>query len=68
MVNSDVGTPGLPEFLIINFIGKVIFIAFIDPFFLGGQEIRKIMVKIKLEPDETVIPYNDEIVSGTNSI
>jgi hypothetical protein len=67
LVSSGVATPGLPEFPIIELISKVTLVALIVSFFVGGQEIRKILGKMELGVDDMVIPSTSEIVFGTNS-
>lgn len=67
LVSSGVATPGLPEFPIVDLISKVTLVALIASFFVGGQEIRKILGKMELGVDDMVIPSTSEIVFGTNS-
>ena len=67
LVSSGVATPGLPEFPIVGLISKVTLVALIVSFFVGGQEIRKILGKMELGVDDMVIPSTSEIVFGTNS-
>ena len=67
LVASRVATPGLPEFLLIDFIAKVTIIALIASFFVGGQELRKIFGGMKLDPDDMVVPSTTEVVLGTNN-
>lgn len=67
LVASGVATPGLPEFPIVDLISKVTLVALTVSFFVGGQEIRKILSKVTLGVDDMVIPSTSEIVFGTNS-
>ena len=67
LVASGVATPGLPEFPILELISKVTLVALVVSFFVGGQELRKILGKMDLGEDDTVIPSTSEIVFGTNS-
>jgi len=67
LVASDIGTPGLPEFKIVDLISRTTIIALIATFFVGGQELRKLFSKIKLEPYKLQIPSMEEIVMGTTS-
>ncbi len=62
---SEVSTPGLPEFPLINMISRVTIIALIVSFFVGGQEIRKLLSKKKLSVDDMVIPSQEEVLLGT---
>ena len=50
-----------------DLISKVTLVALIVSFFVGGQEIRKILGKVKVGVDDMVIPSTSEIVFGTNS-
>ena len=67
LVASEVATPGLPEFRIVDLISKTTIIALIATFFVGGQELRKIFSKKKVKPDEFMIPSEKEVVVGTTS-
>ncbi|MDR0332106.1 MAG: hypothetical protein LBI15_01440 [Dysgonamonadaceae bacterium] len=66
MVLSGVSTPGLPEFQMIDILSKTTIIPLIASFFVGGQELRKVFNKIKLDPDEFVLPSDEEVCVGTN--
>jgi len=66
LVASGVSVPGLPEFQMINVISKTTIIPLIASFFVGGQELRKMFSKIKIDPDDFVIPSDEEICVGTN--
>ncbi len=65
MVKSKVATEGLPEFPIIILISNVTVIALIVSFFVGGQELYKILYNHHLEIEELVIPSQEEVVLGT---
>ncbi|MDW7673868.1 MAG: hypothetical protein SCK28_04940 [Bacillota bacterium] len=67
LVASGVATPGLVEFPVVDLISKVTLVALIVSFFVGGQELRKILGKISLEKDDMVIASQQELVLGTNS-
>ena len=66
LVASGVGAPGLPDFLMIDILSRTTIIPLIASFFVGGQELRKVFQKIKLDPDDLVIPSDREICVGTN--
>jgi hypothetical protein len=66
MVLSGVSTPGLPGFQMIDILSKTTIIPLIASFFVGGQELRKVFNKIKLDPDEFVLPSDEEVCVGTN--
>ncbi|MCL2525583.1 MAG: hypothetical protein FWE46_00815 [Coriobacteriia bacterium] len=67
LVASDVASPGLPEFKIIELVSRSTIIALIAAFFVGGQELRKIFNKKIVAPDTFMIPSDKEIVVGTTS-
>jgi hypothetical protein len=65
LVNTGMATPGLPEFPIIDLGSKVTITALIASFFVGGQEIRKIISKSEIDKDNFVEQSNEEIFLGT---
>ncbi|WP_416150510.1 hypothetical protein ACM26V_05930 [Salipaludibacillus sp. HK11] len=65
LVLSDVSTPGLNEFPFINLMASTTIIALIVTFFVGGQELRKILGNKKDLPDDMVVPSEEETVLGT---
>jgi hypothetical protein len=65
LVASGASVPGLPEFQMINIISKTTIIPLIASFFVGGQELRKLFAKIEIDPDDFVIPSDEEMCIGT---
>ena len=65
MVCSQVATEGLPEFPVVLLLSQVTIVALIASFFVGGQELRKILVKKHLDIEELVSPSQEEVVLGT---
>lgn len=65
MVQSQVGTPGLPEFPLLILLSKVTVIVLIVSFFVGGQELRKIIFKHHLDIEQLVVESQDEVILGT---
>lgn len=65
MVQSQVGTPGLSEFPLLILLSKVTVIVLIASFFVGGQELRKIIFKHHLEIEPLVVESQDEVILGT---
>jgi hypothetical protein len=65
LVQTGMATPGLPEFPIIDLGSKVTITALIASFFVGGQELRKIMTKHEINKDELVYQSNEEMFLGT---
>jgi len=66
LVLTGVSTPGLPEFLIIDLISRTTTIALIASFFVGGQELRKVFGKLKVEHDDLVVHSEEIATMGTN--
>ncbi|MBU9713437.1 hypothetical protein [Evansella tamaricis] len=67
LVLSDVATPGLSEFPFVNLMANTTIIALTVSFFVGGQELRKILGNKEMEVDDMVVPSEDELVLGTNN-
>lgn len=65
LTQTGMATPGLKEFPIVEFTSKVTITALIASFFMGGQEIRKIIGKQEIDKSDIVIPSQDEIFLGT---
>lgn len=65
LVNTGMATPGLPEFPIMDLTSKVTITALAASFFVGGQEIRKIMSKKKIDDIDLMIQSNEEVFLGT---
>lgn len=65
LTRTGMATPGLKEFPIVDFTSKVTITALIASFFMGGQEIRKIISKQELDKTDIVIPSQEEMFLGT---
>ena len=65
LVSTGMGTPGLPEFPILDFTSKVTITALAASFFVGGQEIRKMLSNREIDKTDIVIPSDDEMFLGT---
>jgi len=65
LVKGNVATPGLPELPIVVLLSKVTITALIASFFVGGQELRRILAKRPLEGDDLVVPSDEEVMLGT---
>ncbi|MFA9560117.1 hypothetical protein ACERII_22640 [Evansella sp. AB-rgal1] len=66
LVLSDVSSPGLPEFPFVNLMAGTTIIALIASFFVGGQELRKILGNKSMDDDDFIIPSDEETVLGTS--
>lgn len=65
MVKGNVATPGLIEFPIVTLMSKVTITALITTFFVGGQELKKLFTREKLEYEDLVVPSDEEVILGT---
>ena len=65
MVSTGMGTPGLSEFPIVGFTSRVTITALMASFFVGGQEIRKLITEHKIDKTDIVIPSEEEMFLGT---
>lgn len=65
MVKTGMATPGLKEFPIVDFTSKVTITALIASFFVGGQEIRKILTNQPIDKTDIVVPSDEEMFLGT---
>ena len=65
LVSTGMGTPGLAEFPIVEFTSKVTITALIGSFFVGGQEIRKILTREEIDKTDIVVPSGEEMFLGT---
>ncbi|MEB1808592.1 MAG: hypothetical protein LPK26_15090 [Bacillaceae bacterium] len=63
---SGVSTPGLDDFPLIDLMAKTTIIALTVSFFVGGQELRKIIGKKPLDEDDMMVPSDEELVLGTS--
>lgn len=67
LVNTGLATPGLQEFPIIGLSSRVTITALMASFFVGGQEIRKLLTNKKIDPKDIVVPSSQEIFLGTKA-
>ncbi|WP_144449277.1 hypothetical protein [Halalkalibacter nanhaiisediminis] len=66
LVSVGIATPGLPEFPFVDFMARTTIIALIVSFFVGGQELRKILGNKEMESPDIVVPSEEETILGTN--
>lgn len=67
LVKSGMASPGLSEFPAIVLVSQTTVIALIASFFVGGQEIRRLLSKQALSGDDHLVPSSKEAVVGTTS-
>lgn len=65
MVSSGIDTAGLGNFPVIGLSAKTAIIALIASFFVGGQELKKIFFKEKLDAEAIMVPADEELFLGT---
>lgn len=65
MVATGMGTPGLREFPVVDFTSKVTITALIASFFMGGQEIKKLISNQEIDKEDIVEPSTEEMFLGT---
>ncbi|GAE36530.1 hypothetical protein [Halalkalibacter akibai] len=66
LVNVGIASPGLTEFPFVDLMARTTIIALIVSFFVGGQELRKILGNKDLEVDDIVVPSDEETILGTS--
>ncbi len=67
LVNTNLASPGLPEFPMVDLTSKVTITALIASFFVGGQEIRKLIGGKEIDPGDIIILSKKELFLGTNA-
>ncbi|GLS89230.1 hypothetical protein GCM10007916_02970 [Psychromonas marina] len=67
LVKSGMATPGLAELPAITLISQTTVIALIASFFVGGQEIRRLLSKKDNAGEAHLVPSSNELVLGTTS-
>jgi hypothetical protein len=67
LVNTGLATPGLPEFPILELGSRVTITALMASFFVGGQEIRKLIINRKINPEDIIVPSSEELFLGTKA-
>lgn len=67
LVQSGMATPGLNEFPAIVLVSQTTIIALIATFFVGGQEIRRLLANQALDDAVLMTPADDEVILGTSS-
>lgn len=67
LVKGNVATPGIEELPIVILMSKVTVTALIASFFVGGQELKKILKREKIEIDDLIMPCESEVLLGTKN-
>ena len=66
LVETGVATPGLVEYPFIDLMARTTIIALTVSFFVGGQELRKILGNKDLDVEDSVVPSEEETFLGTS--
>lgn len=65
LVQSGTASPGLPEFPLVGMISRATIIALVASFFVGGQELRKLLGRRDWQSKDIVVPSDEEVILGT---
>ncbi len=65
LVATGVSEPGLADFPMLGMIAQATVIALAASFFVGGQELRRILAGLELPPDQSVIYSTEQVFFGT---
>ncbi len=65
LVAADVSTPGLADFPMLGMVAQATVIALAASFFVGGQELRRILAGVHFPPDQSVVYSTEQIFLGT---
>lgn len=65
LTQTGMATPGLREFPIVDFTSKVTITALIASFFVGGQELRKLIGDKEIDKTDIVVQSEQELFLGT---
>lgn len=67
LVRSGMATPGLGEFPAIVLVSQTTIIALIATFFVGGQEIKRMLSRQEKDTEAFMTPSQEEVILGTTS-
>jgi hypothetical protein len=65
LVATGVSDPGLRDFPMLGMIAQSTIIALAASFFVGGQELRRMLSRIQVPPDQSVVYSTEQIFFGT---
>lgn len=65
LVATGVSEPGLSDFPMLGMVAQATIIALAASFFVGGQQLRRILSGMRIPPDESVVYATEEIFFGT---
>ncbi len=67
LVSTGLATPGLKEFPVMELSSRVTITALMASFFVGGQEIRKLIARDRIDVRDMVVPSSQELFLGTKA-
>ena len=67
LVESGMAQSGLTDFPVVVMMNQTTVIALIASFFVGGQEIRRLLSNQIVTDDHSFMPSNRELIVGTNT-
>lgn len=67
LVKTDIAEPGLADFPVMVMMSQTTVIALIASFFVGGQEIKRLLSKHNFNEVSDLSPSTKEVVLGTSS-
>ena len=65
LVATGVSEPGLADFPMLGMIAQATIIALAASFFVGGQQLRRILSGMRIPPDESVVYATEQVFFGT---
>jgi hypothetical protein len=65
LVATGVSEPGLADLPMLGIIAQATIVALAAAFFVGGQELRRILSGLRLPPDQSVVYAQEETFYGT---
>lgn len=65
LVATGVSAPGLGDFPMLGMIAQATIIALAASFFVGGQELRRVLAGVRVPPDESVVYATEQLFFGT---
>jgi hypothetical protein len=65
LVKTGISAPGLPDFPMMEMVSRATVVALAVSFFVGGQELRRILAGNEIVPDESVVYSSEQVFLGT---
>jgi hypothetical protein len=65
LVQTGISAPGLPDFPMMEMVSRATIVALAVSFFVGGQELRRILAGKEIVNDDSVIYSTEQVFLGT---